>query len=223
MYRVLIGLLSLILSVTTVQAQSGYRVSPGDTLRVEVLEDASLNRTVLVLPDGSFNFPFIGTVQASGRSVGSIRDTLTSGLAPQFASRPNVYVAVSATAPSTVTSPLAAPSTDDIYVMGEVNTPGLIAAKPGTTLLQALAQAGGLTKFAAGKRIQLRRRDQVLYYDYSEPAKNRASEVIPFWFLAMSSSCRSASVRISPQHTTKIVTPALLKRPAFNLRHIQQP
>lgn len=171
MLRTLIGLLGLILSVTVVQAQSGYRVSPGDTLQVEVLEDPSLNRRVLVLPDGTFSFPFVGTLQAGGRTVGSIRDALTSGLSPQFAAEPNVYVAVAATALPELVGTEADPDTDAIYVMGEVNAPGLLDAKPGTTLLQALAQAGGLTRFAAGKRIELRRREQVLYYDYLRTGK----------------------------------------------------
>jgi polysaccharide export outer membrane protein len=47
--------------------------------------------------------------------------------------------------------------TIDIYFLGEVNTPGLREVAPGTTLLQALAQSGGLTRFAATRRIQLRR------------------------------------------------------------------
>ena len=43
--------------------------------------------------------------------------------------------------------------------MGEVGNPGKLLATPGVTILQALAEAGGLTAFAAQKRIQLRRAD----------------------------------------------------------------
>ena len=43
--------------------------------------------------------------------------------------------------------------------MGEVSAPGKVAAAPGTTVLQILAQAGGLTRFAARKRVELRRAD----------------------------------------------------------------
>ena len=46
-----------------------------------------------------------------------------------------------------------------IYVMGQVATPGMVEVEPGTTLLQAIALAGGLDRFAATKRIQLRRTD----------------------------------------------------------------
>ena len=45
--------------------------------------------------------------------------------------------------------------------MGEVGSSGMIEVKPGTTFLQALSQAGGLTPFAATKRLQLRRTDPV--------------------------------------------------------------
>ena len=41
--------------------------------------------------------------------------------------------------------------------MGEVNQPGSHSVTRGTTLLQFLAQTGGFTKFAAKKRLQLRR------------------------------------------------------------------
>ena len=57
----------------------------------------------------------------------------------------------------------------NIYVMGEASAPGAKAVLPGTTFLQALSQAGGLSPFAATKRIQLRRArtpGQVIVVDY---------------------------------------------------------
>ena len=52
------------------------------------------------------------------------------------------------------------PVTIDVYVVGEATNPGMIAIAPRTTLLQFFAQMGGFTKFAATKRIQLRRTDR---------------------------------------------------------------
>jgi len=49
--------------------------------------------------------------------------------------------------------------TIDTYIMGEVNAPGLKQVKPDTTILQLLAAAGGITPFAADRRIELRRTD----------------------------------------------------------------
>lgn len=45
-------------------------------------------------------------------------------------------------------------------MLGAANAPGKVDVKPGATLLQALAQAGGVSPFAAKKRIQLRRVDK---------------------------------------------------------------
>ena len=139
-------------------AQANYRVQPGDTLQVEVLEDASLNRAVLVLPDGSFSFPLAGTLRASGRSVEQIRQALATALAPNFAAPPNVFVSVGALAQREPVTE-AAPNLIDAYILGEIAAPGRKEVKPGTTLLQLLAESGGLTKFAADKRIELHRTD----------------------------------------------------------------
>ena len=48
-------------------------------------------------------------------------------------------------------------TTNDIYFLGEVGSPGVASVPRGSTLLQALALGGGFTNFAAQQRIQLRR------------------------------------------------------------------
>lgn len=141
-------------------AQSDYRVNPGDVLAIEVLEDTSLNREVLVLPDGRFSFPFAGTVQARGLTTAEIAGAIAGGIASNFASQPNVFVTVRQLRPVVASSGVAAkPVTIAIYFLGEVAKPGVIEVEPGTTLLQGLAQGGGFTNFAATKRVQLRRTD----------------------------------------------------------------
>ncbi|CUH21434.1 Polysialic acid transport protein KpsD precursor [Jannaschia seosinensis] len=139
-------------------AQSGYRLNPGDVLAVEVLEDASLNREVLVLPDGSINFPFAGSIPVGGRTVAETQQAIAQGIASNFASTPNVFATVRRLRPETPAAPAAIPGIN-IYFLGEVAAPGLTPVAPGTTMLQALAQAGGFTPFAATRRIQLRRTD----------------------------------------------------------------
>lgn len=135
-------------------AQVGYRVQPGDRLNIEVLEDASLSRQVLVLPDGSISFPLAGALRASGRTTSALEQSLASALAPNFASSPTVFVSVLAVSERETSA-----RTIDVYLMGEVANKGRAEVERGTTLLQMLAQAGGFTKFAATKRIQLRRTD----------------------------------------------------------------
>ena len=146
---------SLLLSVTAVHAQSNYRVSSGDTLSIEVLEDPQLSREVLVVPGGTISFPFVGTVRAAGRTVEQIRASIVNGIASNFAAEPTVFVSVSALRELDDTE--VEPVTMNVYFLGEVTTPGLREVEPGTTFLQGMSQAGGFTPFAATKRIQLRR------------------------------------------------------------------
>ena len=136
MRQFLLGLAIAVVAAAGALAQpAGYRIQPGDTLQVTVLEDESLNRTLLVAPDGRISVPLAGTIAVAGSTVDAVENTIADRLASNFAVRPNVFV------------------------LGEVNQPGLRQIEPGTTLLQALALAGGPSRFAATKRIQLRRMD----------------------------------------------------------------
>lgn len=153
MKHILILLFGMALTATMAFSQDGYRVQPGDTLQIEVLEDSNLNRTVLVTPDGRFAFPFAGSLRASGQTVDQIRRNVVDSIQGSFASEPTVFVSVAELRPTDEREP----ATINVYFMGEVNTPGLREVTPGTTFLQALSQAGGFTNFAAVKRVQLRR------------------------------------------------------------------
>lgn len=156
------ALLGLVLTLSAAIAQSDYRIRSGDTLSVEVLEDSQLNRNVLVLPGGTFDFPYAGTVVAGGRTAAQVREAIKAGIASQFANEPTVFVTVSGLRPvvrSSGSSAPAAPETMDVYLTGEVGAPGLKQVQPGTTFLQAMAQSGGFSNFAATKRVQLRRTD----------------------------------------------------------------
>ena len=137
-------------------AQSGYQIRPGDTLSIEVLEDSSLNRSVLVLPDGTISFPFAGSIAAAGRTASQVDAAITAGIAGNFASEPNVFVTV---ASLTQTPTASGGGSISVYMMGEIASPGQKSLRRGTTLLQALAETGGFTAFAAKKRIVLRRTD----------------------------------------------------------------
>lgn len=174
MHRRSIGLILALLaalSASVAAAQSRYAISRGDVLQVEVLEDSSLNRSVLVLPDGTISFPFVGSIPAAGRSIEQVRAALTAGIASNFAAPPNVYVSVGQLAERPARTQAEEPVID-IFTMGEIAKPGRFELPPGTTLLQALASAGGFTKFAAVKRVELRRTDpnsgteQVYLFNY---------------------------------------------------------
>lgn len=184
LFSALIGLFAFVLSLPNgaAFAQEGYRVRSGDILRVEVLEDPSLNRSVLVAPDGRITLPMAGGISAGGRSLDVIQNDLATRLAPNFAAAPTVYVALERQKdilPQLGGAP-AAPPTIDIYVVGEAARPGKLQVSPGTTVLQLFAQMGGFTKFAATKRIQLRRGDSnfLLNYKAIEAGSNKGGATV---------------------------------------------
>jgi polysaccharide export outer membrane protein len=134
-----------------------YRLKSGDVLQIEVLEDSTLNRTTIVLPDGQISLPLVGSVRASGRTLSQVQEDVSSRLAQSFATPPTVFVTLNALAERRPPGPS---PTIFVYIVGAANAPGRLEMAPGSTLLQAVAQAGGLSPFAAKKRIQLRRTDK---------------------------------------------------------------
>lgn len=175
-----LGILLLALGgPTAVLAQDNYRIKPGDVLSIEVLEDSTINRESLVLPDGRVTVPLAGTVAVGGRTVDEVRADVAAKLASNFANAPTVTVSLTRLGES---QPVrgGSPALVSIYFLGEVNAPGRIDVKPGTTLLQALAQAGGFSRFAATKRVQLRRTDRsgktsIYSFNYNEVLAGKTS------------------------------------------------
>lgn len=159
-----LAVMALGVSVPPATAQDGYRIRPGDTLAIEVLQDPTLNRSVLVSPDGRVTFPLAGGVRAAGRTLEQLQADLATQLAPNFAAVPTVFVALEQVAAPR--EPAEVPMID-LFVMGEAAKPGRLEVRRGTTILQAFAEMGGFTKFAATKRIQLRRGSQTFVIDYT--------------------------------------------------------
>jgi polysaccharide biosynthesis/export protein len=104
--------------------------------------------------------PLVGSVKAAGRSIDDLRGSLVTSLAPNFATPPTVYLSVGQLAERRQGTGTASGRTIAVFALGEFGKPGKVEVEPGTTLLQFLAESGGLTNFAATKRIQLRRTDR---------------------------------------------------------------
>ena len=121
-----------------------YRVNPGDELEVLVWGDERLQRTVLVLPDGTFAFPLVGQVNAAGRLPSDLERVITAGLQPQYKGPvPQVTVSVKK------------PSGYQFSVIGKVRSAGTFTPGRYVNALEALAIAGGPAEFAntGGARI----------------------------------------------------------------------
>ena len=116
---------------------SAYRINPGDELEILVWGDERLQRSVLVLPDGTFAFPLVGQVTAIGRLPTEIERQITVGLQPQYKGPvPQVTVSVKK------------PSGYQFSVIGKVRSPGTFTPGRYVNALEALAIAGGPSEFA---------------------------------------------------------------------------
>ena len=157
--RLVFGCALVLTAVATPAVADDYRVHAGDILKLEILEDPSLDRALLVAPDGRVSLPQAGSLKVSGLSVDAIAVAVAAQIAGNFAAAPTVSVSLQQLAAPAAPGGPVTPATTDIYVLGEANKAGKLALAPRTTLLQAFAEMGGFTKFAATKRIQLRRTD----------------------------------------------------------------
>jgi polysaccharide biosynthesis/export protein len=125
-------------------AGTPYRINPGDELEILVWGDERLQRSVLVLPDGTFAFPLVGQVNAAGRLPIDIERVITTGLQPQYKGPvPQVTVSVKKA------------SGYQFSVVGKVRNPGTFTPGRYVNALEALAIAGGPSEFAntGGARI----------------------------------------------------------------------
>lgn len=126
-----------------------YTVGPADVLQIIVWKEPDLTRDVTVRFDGMITMPLLGDVPAAGRTPAAIAESLTSGL-QRFIQTPRVTVGV------------AQATSARFYVVGQVGRSGDFPLTGRTTVLQALALAGGFRDFAKTDEIVLVRRDQTV-------------------------------------------------------------
>lgn len=164
-------LLVLCLVPMSASGQAPYRLQPGDTIEVSVFQEPDLGRQVLVGPDGRISFPLVGQVRVGGQTVGSIENTLKQRLDAYYKEALDVTVLLVGTKEALEEDELI----PTVYITGEVARPGAFEIKNRTTVLQALALSGGLSPYAAKKRILVRRNidgeDVVFPFDYTVAEK----------------------------------------------------
>ena len=153
------------------QQPENYTLQPGDNVEVSVLQDPTLNRRVVVAPDGMISFPLVGHIHAAGLTTQSLEKELSRRLRKNYQTDPQVTVML-----SEVNSALG----PQVFITGEVNKPGNYSLAPGTSVLQAIALSGGFSRFAAKSRIQIHRKvagsEQVFLFDYSDFESGKSLE-----------------------------------------------
>jgi len=117
-----------------------YRIGPEDILLISVWKNEAMTRSVPVRPDGMVSMPLVNDLEVAGLTPMELRDRITKKLTEYI---PNAEVSVILTEYRSF----------KVSVIGEVNKPARYELKAATTVLDALAMAGGFTQFASRARI----------------------------------------------------------------------
>lgn len=140
--------LSLLLLLATVlaspvhaQSEAHYQLSTGDLIRIQVHNEPDLTVETHINSTGSIHYPFLGDIQASGRTAAQLQSQISNGLRGDYLVDPKVSVSIVEYRP--------------FYVNGEVRNPGGFSYKPGLTVHKAIALAGGLTERASSNKIYI--------------------------------------------------------------------
>ena len=113
-----------------------------------------------VAADGTIFFPFVGRIQAAGKTVGQLRDELASGLV-RYIRNPQGDVRVLSY------------RSQRVQVTGQVKTPGPLAISDvPLSLVDAITRSGGFTADADLQRVQLTRHGQLYVLDANRMLEN---------------------------------------------------
>ena len=125
-----------------------YTLGSGDVLRITIYGHEDLSREVVLSADGSFTYPFIGQVRAAGLTVPQLTESMARRLEEGYLVAPQITIAVTQY------------SSQQVYVLGAVKSPGVQTLKHNTTLLELISAAGGPTQEAGAEVILARAQEQ---------------------------------------------------------------
>jgi polysaccharide biosynthesis/export protein len=117
-----------------------YVIGDDDLLDINVWKEPELTKTIPVRSDGKISLPLAGELQAAGRTPVQLEEDITTRLR-NFITEPEVTVMVQKI------------NSLKFNVMGEVIKPGSFSLTTTTTVVDAIATAGGFKDFAKKKSI----------------------------------------------------------------------
>jgi polysaccharide export outer membrane protein len=124
------------------QADPSYRLGAEDQLRISVWDNKELTLDLVVRPDGKISMPLIQDVVAEGLTATQLAADIQDKLSAYILNPEVSVIVLQVNAPK-------------YYVLGYVARPGTYPLRGDTSVLQALALAGGLTQFASPRSIKL--------------------------------------------------------------------
>jgi len=152
-----------------------YRIGPADVLSINVWNHQEMNQTVTVRPDGNVSFALIGDIPAVGLTPLELQLAMEKALGE--------YMDI---IPGEVSVVVDAVHSYKVSVLGEVRLPGRFEFQNQASVLDALAEAGGLTEFASSSNILILRnhggQTEKIRFDYQQLLKSgdRQARVLIF-------------------------------------------
>jgi polysaccharide export outer membrane protein len=141
---------------------SSYRLGPEDQLRISVWDNKELTMDLVVRPDGKISMPLLQDVAAEGLTAAQLAANIQESLSAYIMNPEVTVIVLQINAPK-------------YYILGYVTRPGTYPLRGDTSVLQALALAGGMTQFASPRSIKLIRATRgrqdvrkINYYDILE-------------------------------------------------------
>lgn len=127
-----------------------YVIGAGDSLSIFVYRNPDLSEPgVAVRPDGRISTPLINDLTAAGKTPTQLAHEIEDRL-KKYIQDPTVTVIVRS---------FIGPADRQIKVIGEATEPQALPYRDGMTLLDVMIATKGLTKYAAGNRAVIVRRD----------------------------------------------------------------
>jgi len=121
-----------------------YVIGNDDVLSINVWKETEVSRTLPVRSDGRISLPLVGEVQAAGRTPLQLEQEI-AGKLKDYITNPEVTVMVQQI------------NSEKYNILGQVGKPGSYPLTLTTTVLDAIAMAGGFRDFAKEKGIYILR------------------------------------------------------------------
>jgi polysaccharide biosynthesis/export protein len=155
-------------SAPAAHSDDAYLIGADDVLSVNVWKEADVSRVVTVRSDGKISLPLIGELQASSSTPRQLEQEITKRL-QNYISEPEVTVIVQDS------------KSHKINILGMVVKPGSYLLTGSTTVLDAIAMAGGFKDFAKQKSIYVLRQaadgsQKQMPFNYKEVIKGKNPE-----------------------------------------------
>ncbi|WP_158748487.1 polysaccharide biosynthesis/export family protein [Acidobacterium sp. S8] len=145
-----------------------FIIGNDDVLSINVWKEPDISRSIPVRSDGKISLPLVGEVQATGRTP--------LQLETEIAGKLKAYIAV-----PEVTVMVQQINSEKFNILGQVVKPGAYPLTNGSTILDAIATAGGFRDFAKKKGVYVLRQgggsgEEHLAFNYNDVIKGKNLE-----------------------------------------------